>query len=155
MNEVKIVVFSLNNEICGVDATQVEELIKYENLVYLEHKPDYIDGVINNRDTILPIVNLNKKFNLGDSLITKKSKVIVSKVKDTLIGYAVNEVIGLQILKEDEMENVPHIIHKEGREYIKYVGKKNNEIISIIDFYDLINNLEYEELIIVKDLVNA
>ena len=74
MKEMQIVVFTLNGEICGVDASQVKEIVKFEGLAKMPKMPKFIEGIINLRGMVIPVVNLSKRFSLGELEVTKKNK---------------------------------------------------------------------------------
>jgi len=75
MEGMQIVVFSLNDEICGVDTSQVKEIVKYEEVSKMPRMPRFIDGVINLRGKVVPVVNLNKRFKLGTWKSAKKPRL--------------------------------------------------------------------------------
>jgi len=54
--------------------------------------PRFIDGVINLRGKVVPVVNLNKRFKLGTWKSAKKTKIIITDIEDKLIGFVVNDV---------------------------------------------------------------
>jgi len=146
MEGMQIVVFSLNDEICGVDTSQVKEIVKYEEVSKMPRMPRFIDGVINLRGSVVPIVNLNKRFKLGDMEVGKKTKVIITDIEDKLIGFVVNDVFEIIRLSADEIEPTPDIIKKVYNDYLKCVGKKGEKLISILDLSIILTDSEIGEL---------
>ncbi len=146
MDETQIVVFTLNDEICGVETTQVKEIVKYESTTKMPNMPKFIDGVISIRGTVVPIVNLNKRFGLGNTEITKKTKIIVNDLEGKLIGFIVNDVSEITKLPAQDIEDTPEIIKKIDNSYLKNVGKKGEELISILDLSTILTDTEIKSL---------
>jgi purine-binding chemotaxis protein CheW len=146
MEGMQIVVFSLNDEVCGVDSSQVKEIVKYEEVSKMPRMPRFIDGVINLRGKVVPIVNLNKRFRLGDMEVGKKTKIIITDIEDKLIGFVVNDVFEIIRLSADDIEPTPEIIKKVYNDYLKCVGKKDDKLISILDLSVILTDSEIGEL---------
>ena len=146
MDGIQIVVFSLNDEICGVETTQVKEIVKYESTTKMPNMPKFIDGVISLRGTVVPVVNLNKRFGLGNTEISKKTKIIINDLEGKLIGFIVNDVSEITKLPAQDIEDTPEIIKKIDNSYLKNVGKKGEELISILDLSTILTDTEIKSL---------
>jgi purine-binding chemotaxis protein CheW len=146
MYELQIVVFSLNDETCGVDTPQVLEIVKYQEIAKVPEMPEFIDGIINLRGKIVPIINLNKRFDLGATEITKKTKIIITKQKENYVGFVVNDVSEILRLTEEELEISPSIIAKAGNSYLKSIGKRDGKLISILDLNNILTSVEISKL---------
>lgn len=146
MEGIQIVVFTLKDEVCGVETTQVKEIVKYESITKMPNMPNFIDGVISLRGTVVPVVNLNKRFGLGNTEITKKTKIIITDLEGKLIGFIVNDVSEIIKLPAQDIENTPEIIKKIDNLYLKYVGKKGEELISILDLSTILTDTEIRNL---------
>lgn len=142
MEGMQIVVFALNDEVCGVDTTQVKEIVKYETITKMPNMPQFIDGVISLRGAVIPVVNLNKRFYLGETEITKKTKIIITDLEGKLIGFIVNDVSEIIKLAPEEIEATPEIIRKIDNSYLINVGKKDQNIISILDLSKILTDSE-------------
>ncbi|NMB32787.1 MAG: purine-binding chemotaxis protein CheW, partial [Clostridium sp.] len=146
MEGMQIVVFRLNDGICGVNTSQVKEIVKYEEITKMPKMPRFIEGVINLRGSVVPIVNLNSRFRIGDSNITKKTKVIITDIESKLIGFVVNDVYEIIRLSQEDIEETPDIIKKVYNDYLMCVGKKGEKLISILDLSIILTDSELEEL---------
>ena len=133
MGDMQIVAFGLNNELCGVDTSDVQEIIKYRDVVKVENMPEFIDGVIDYRGVMVPVINLNKRFEFGDTQVTKKTKLIIVKANEILLGFIVNDVMEIIKLTEQDFEPAPDIVRLEGNVYLKCVAKVRDELVSVID----------------------
>lgn len=146
MEGMQIVVFTLNDEVCGVDTTQVKEIVMYETLTKMPKMPQFIDGVINLRGMVVPVVNLNKRFELGDTQITKKTKIIITDLSGKLVGFIVNDVSEIMKLPPESIENTPEIIRKIDNSYLKNVGKNGENLISILDLSTILTDSEIKNI---------
>lgn len=156
MGELQIVVFSLNKEMCGVDTANVQEIIKYKDVIKVARMPKFIEGAIDYRGIMVPVINLNSRFGFGDTEYTKKTKIIIAKVSEILLGFIVNDVPGIFKLSEEEFEPAPDIIKQAGNVYLKNVAKLNGNLISVVDTALILEDKELKKLEILENkLTNA
>lgn len=146
MSEMQIVVFSLNNETCGVESSQVQEIIKYQETARVPRMPKFIEGLISLRGKVVPVVNLNARFDMGKTEITKKTKIIITKLKEGYIGFIVNDVSEIIKLVEEEMELPPEIVKEAGNTFLKSIGKKGDKIISVFNLERILTDNEIKNL---------
>jgi purine-binding chemotaxis protein CheW len=88
----QLVGFKLENEEYGVDILRVKEIIKMIKLTPIPSAPDYIEGVINLRGKIIPVVDIRRKMGMNKKEIDKNSRIIVVELNDKTLGFIVDEV---------------------------------------------------------------
>jgi purine-binding chemotaxis protein CheW len=142
MEDIQVVVFGLNNEVCGVDSQQVHKIERYREVTAVPGMPGFMAGVINLRGKVVPVVDLNRRFEVGTTDITKKTKIIVIDTDGKLTGFVVNDVHGILKLSDNDMEVTPELIQKAGNNYLRCVGKKEGKLISILDLGIVLNVVE-------------
>ena len=150
MSDIQIVIFLLNDELCAVEASCVHKIEKYTALTPVPEMPSYIDGVFDLRGRVVPVINLNRRFGLGDTEITKKTKIIVTSNDQTLMGFAVNNVIEIINIDSSQVDRTESIININNKHYIKGVGKKDGKLFSIIDLNAV---LEKDEFSLITDSI--
>jgi purine-binding chemotaxis protein CheW len=133
MGEVQIVVFELNDELCAIETLKIQEIIKYQHVTKVPQLPEFVEGVINLRETVIPVINLNKRFELGDCENLETSKIIVSSISKKPFAFIVNDVKEIVRLDEKLIEPSPDVIVKLGNKYIKGIGKYNGKLIYILN----------------------
>ncbi len=143
MSDIQIVIFLLNNELCAVEAGCVHKIEKYTALTPIPEMPSYIDGVFDLRGKVVPVINLNRRFGLGDTEITKKTKIIVVNNEATLMGFAVNNVIEIINIDSTQVDRTEPILNINSKHYIKGIGKKDGKLFSIIDLNAVLNKDEF------------
>ncbi|WP_040211161.1 chemotaxis protein CheW [Clostridium polynesiense] len=144
-SEIKVLIFTLNDEFYATDIMDIERILGYEEPTTLPEAPEFIEGVINYEGMILPVVSLAKKFNMKN---TKKedSKVIVVKQKNDRIGIVVDQVTEVGDIKLDEIENPPHISTDISRRYIKGLIKVKEKIVIFLNLAEILSHDEKQLL---------
>jgi len=138
------VIFSLGKQKYGIDVMDSREIISIDNLTFIPDSPSFIEGVIDLRDQIIPIINLSKKLNLNRDL--DESKIIIISVENKLLGLMVKEVIEISDLNQKEISETPDITKKIDSNYIEGIANLNDELIIIIETNNILQNNELEEI---------
>ena len=146
MSELQTVVFSLNGQFYGAEASQVFQIIRYQEVTKVPKMPRFIEGIINYRGTVLPVINLNKRFELGELNVTKKTKILVTKLGDRVAGFIVNDVSEIVKFTDNDIEPAPGVICGEANTFLSKVGKKGDQLVSIIDLEKILNDNEVKKL---------
>lgn len=146
MSELQVVVFSLNGQLFGAEASQVFQIIKYQETAKVPKMPRFLEGILNYRDSVLPVINLARRFEMGELEITKKAKILVTKIEDKLAGFIVNDVTEIMKFADEDIESAPLIMSSEVGAYLKKVAKKDDKLISIIDLEKVLNDKEIKRL---------
>jgi len=146
MNEMQAIIFRLNDQICGADTSQVKEIKKYTEVSKIPDVPEFIEGAINLRGRVVPIINLNSRFGLGKSEITSKTKILVTAIEEQLVGFTVNDVMEITKFTDEEIEDVPDVLRNKTNYYLKCIGKKDDILVTIIDLSKILNNNEIDVL---------
>lgn len=146
MSELQVVLFDINGQLFGAEANQVFQIIKYQEATKMPKMPKFIEGILHYRDTVLPIINLTKRFDMGEILINKKTKILVTRIEDKYAGFIVNDVSEIVKFTEGEVDPAPAMLNSEASAYLKKIGKKGDKLISIIDLEKILNNNEVKKL---------
>lgn len=133
MADIQVVIFSLNNELCSVEASVVYKIERYNDVSLIPQMPDYIKGLYNLRGMVVPVVDLNKRFNMGESLINKKTKIIITEKDKQLYGFMVNNVLEIINMDENLIDRSEAILKVNSKSYIKGIGRKEDKLFSIVD----------------------
>lgn len=146
MSEAQFVVFKLGMEEYGVDIMQVKEIIPYKEPVKVPNTPIFIEGIINLRSEIIPIVNLKKRFNIAGESINEEKRVIVMNIDSKQVGFIVDDASEVITINSDYIENAPDIIAGVERKYITGIGKIKERILILLDLDKLFSANEKESL---------
>ena len=146
MSELQVVVFDLKGQLFGAEASQVFQIIKYSKPEKMPKMPSFIEGLLSYRDTVLPIINLAKRFDLGEAPINKKTKILVTRIDDKYTGFIVSDVAEIIKLTEGDVSTTPTVMNKETEAYLSKVGKKGDKLISIVDLEKILSEAEIKKL---------
>lgn len=147
MPEKQYVVFKLGDEEYGIDIMSVKEIGPYEESVRIPNTPEFIEGVVNYRGKVIPVINLAKRFNLEDKGVTSDTRVIVINLKGRQIGFVVDEASQTVRLNDEDVEPTPDVIASIDRRYITGVGKLDSKrLLIIINLEEVLSDKEKEEI---------
>lgn len=138
-----IVMFSLG-EAYGVPISQVYEIIRAGSITLVPNSPSYVEGVINIRGKVLPVLNLRKKLHLPDMEITKASRIIVTEVDTKVVGLLVDSVSHVSKIPSDRVESAPEEVLEVNTDYITGVGKLDEQLIILLDIERLLKREKFE-----------
>ncbi len=146
MSELNAVIFNLNGQLFGADAAQVFQIIRYQEPAKMPKMPRFIEGILNYRDSVLPVINLVKRFELGEFTVNKKTKILVTQIGDKYAGFIVNDVIEIMRFADGEVELTPQVVNGGVETYMKKIGKKSDRLFSIIDLEKILDPREVKKL---------
>lgn len=147
MAENQYVVFKLGKGEFGIDIMNVKEIGPYEESISIPNTPDFIEGIINNRGNVIPIVNLKKRFLLGELEVTKDTRVIVISLGEKEVGFIVDGASETVRINEDQIDPPPSYIAGVDKKYITGVGKLNEKrLLILIDLEKILSSNEVEEI---------
>ena len=145
-NEMKILIFDLNEEYYAADILDVERILGYEKTTEMPDVPSFVEGVINYEDSILPIINLSKKFKLSSMIDKDKTKIIVVKRDEKKFGIVVDNVYEVTDINMKAVEEAPSITNSISKKYIKGLVKLKDRIIILLNMVNILNE-EEEDMI--------
>jgi len=107
---IQLVSFELEGEEYGIDVLAVREIIRMPSITKMPNTPDYVDGIINLRGTVVPIISLRKRFNLMEREQNNQSRILVMEVGDGLTGFVVDAVAEVIRISASEIQPSPSIV---------------------------------------------
>ncbi len=146
MQDIQVAVFLLEDKLFGFESCQVHTIIKYQKVEDAADIPDFAEQVTNWRGIIIPIINLGKRWGMGKGEISKKTKIIVSRVNEKLIGFKVDDVVEVRRFPAQDIEPVPKVLFKNADSYLKAIGKIDEKLILIPDLENLLTESEKSSL---------
>lgn len=146
--ELKILIFLLDNQCFAVDIKDVERILNYEAPTKIPESLTFLEGVINYGNEIIPIINMGKKFNKSNFKTIENSSIIVTRDEDKPIGFIVDSVSEVRSINKGQMEDLPEISVNSMSKYIKGLikDKINNNIIILLDFKKILSEEEKKKI---------
>lgn len=134
--------FRLGNEEYGIDILKVQEIRGYDSVTAIANTPDFIKGVINLRGTIVPIVDLRIKFNVGDATYDQFTVVIILNVARRVVGIVVDKVSDVLTLAAGQVKPPPEFSTTLQTQYIRGIGTVDERMLILMDIESLITSAE-------------
>lgn len=147
MSENQYVIFKLDQEEFGIDIMNVKEIIPYQESVHVPNTPKFIEGIINYRGNVIPVINLKKRFNIGLAETTEDTRIIVITLGEKEVGFIVDEASQTIRLDEDKIDPTPDIISGIDKRYIIGVGKIDEDrLLILLDLMEILTNEEKDAI---------
>lgn len=142
----QLVVFRLANEFYGVNIGAVNTIIRMQEITDIPQTPVFVEGVINLRGSIIPVIDLRKRFALPVGEITKASRIVVVESNGQMIGMMVDAVVETLRLSTNDIEPPSPVIASIDSEYLRGVGKQENRLVILLDLERVLTTGEMESL---------
>ena len=132
--------FTLGAEEYGVNILKVQEIRGYEKPTAIANAPAYIKGVVNLRGTIVPIVDMRIKFNLGEATYDQFTVVIILNVAERVVGMVVDGVSDVIALAANQMRPAPEFSSTFDTRYITGLGTVDERMLILVDIDRLMSS---------------
>jgi len=153
--DVQVVGFRIGNETFGVRIASVREIVRVPEITAVPSAPDTVEGVINLRGKIIPVMDLRKRFGHVDIQPDKKNRILVVELQNKLVGLIVNAASEVLKIPPSEIE-APGSVFAEGESsYVTGVGKLKGRLIILLDVSKLLHQQEVKKLEEAADLVGT
>ena len=141
---VQLVTFKLGNEEFALDILKVQEINRIVEITKVPKAPDFVEGVINLRGRVIPIVDIRKKFHLNIKEATKETRIIVVNIINKTIGLIVDSVSEVLRINSSTIQPPPPLIAGLDSDYIKGVGKLDERLIILLDIDKIFTTGEHK-----------
>lgn len=142
MSEKQYVIFKLDNEEYAVDIINVKEIIEYAECTNVPNAPDFVKGIINYRQSVVPVINLRQKFNMRTADITSNTRIVIFSLNDKQVGFLVDDASQVLTINDENIEDAPAIIMGSEDKFISGIGKVDNRMIIVLDLENLLTEEE-------------
>lgn len=130
----QVVVFSMGKELFGVSIEEVHEIVRVPEITAVPDSPPFLEGMINLRGKILPVIDLRRRLRLPDAPRDKHTRVLIAEDGGRLVGLLVDAVSEVLRVPEGALEPPPEMISLIGVPYFSAVAKVDGRLISLLDF---------------------
>lgn len=142
---VQFVSFKLGKEEFCVNIFSVKEINKMLKLTQIPNSPEFVEGVVNLRGVIIPVINLRSKLNMPSIEDTQSTRIVVIDIKNQQVGLKVDEVSEVLRIQNSLLENPPELANGVNSKYIKSVAKLDDRLLMLLDV-NLITEKDIEQL---------
>lgn len=129
----QLVSFNIENEEYGIDILRVEEIIRIISITKIPNAPNFIEGVINLRGKVIPVIDLRTRLNRTKKSHDNNTRVIVVEVSGMTVGFIVDSVKEVLRIPKNITEPPPTMVSGLDSEYITAIGKLEDRLIILLD----------------------
>ncbi|HEY6774289.1 MAG TPA: chemotaxis protein CheW [Oxalicibacterium sp.] len=138
----EVLSFRLGNEEYGLSIQKVQELRGYDTVTHIANAPDFIKGVVNLRGTIVPIVDMRIRFNLGAPTYDQFTVVVILNIGGRVIGMVVDSVSDVVTLAPEQIRPAPDMQGAMESACIVGIGTIDSRMLILIDIDKLMASPE-------------
>jgi purine-binding chemotaxis protein CheW len=142
----QLVTFSIGEEEFGVDILKVQEIIRTMEITKVPKAPAFVEGVINLRGKVIPIIDLRRRFGLATRDHDKNTRIIVIEINNMIVGFVVDSVSEVLRIPASTVEPPPPVVAGLESEYISGVGKLEDRLLILLDLDRLLSSEEKDML---------
>ena len=127
------VVVSLADEAYGVDIEAVREIIRMEEITQVPNAPEFVEGVINLRGMVCPVLDLRKRLGVDVSETTNESRIVVVEIDGEQVGLIVDEVTQVLRIGSESVEAASDVIAAGGDDLVEAIVSVDDRMILLMD----------------------
>ncbi|MBR1640417.1 MAG: purine-binding chemotaxis protein CheW [Treponema sp.] len=154
-SQFQLVTFHLGEELYGVNIMDVKEIVRLQNVRVIPNAPFYVEGIINLRGEIIPIIDLHKRFKLqtmarSSDDVEIEGGFIILNIDGNKIGIIIDKVERVVSVKAEEVKEPPQMLSGIGTEYIEGVVREKQGYLIMLNTRKLFNAKELQSIIEVQ-----
>jgi len=144
--EQQLVIFELGVENFGVDIGTVEGIIKMQELTRVPHAPGFVEGVTNLRGSVLPVVDLRKRFGMPTCEATRETRIVVINIDGVKVGMVVDSVSEVLTIDDKSVEPTPPMVTTLDSAFIIGIAKLDGRLVILLDLEKVLSSGEKAKL---------
>ncbi|MBD5417212.1 MAG: chemotaxis protein CheW [Desulfovibrio sp.] len=142
----QLVTFSIGDEEFGVNILKVQEIIRTMEITKVPRAPEFVEGVINLRGKVIPIIDLRRRFGLAPKAHDKNTRIIVIEINNIIVGFVVDAVSEVLRIPASTVEPPPPVVAGVESDYISGVGQLQDRLLIMLDLDKLLSSEDVEML---------
>jgi len=141
---IQLITFQLEEEEYGIDILQVEEIqrMKEISLTRVPQAEEYIEGIVNLRGNVIPVVDLRKRFGLGEQKMDKQTRIIVVNINERSLGFLVDRVNEVIDVEEGTIDEPPQEIVKIDSSFIQGIVRHEERLVIMLDIENIVTAVD-------------
>jgi purine-binding chemotaxis protein CheW len=136
----QLVSFKIGDEEFGVDILKVQEINRMIDVTRVPNAPDYVDGVINLRGKVIPVIDLRSRLGIPRIEHDKNTRIIVVELSGKIVGFVVDAVSEVLRIPKSVTEPPPELASGVNADYITAVGKLDDRLLTLLDLDKVLTN---------------
>jgi purine-binding chemotaxis protein CheW len=144
--EQQLVVFTLGSESFAVDINTVKEIIKLQPITRLPGTPPSVEGIINLRGSVIPVIDLRKRFSMDKTERGKETRIVVVACGNSSVGVIVDSVAQVMRIPQESIEPASSVFTDDKVEYLLGIVKLTNKLVILLDMDRILSGEEISSL---------
>lgn len=140
--EIQLACFRVGSELYAFDIMRIKEIIRPQRLTPVPKAPPFVEGVIDLRGSVVPVVDLHKRFDQPTPPAGRKTRVIICAVAGKIIGLLVDEVVEVHTYGRQEIFPAPQFLKGKESEFFLGVCHRQNDLVLILDLERILSSNE-------------
>jgi len=146
IQEISLACFRLGEDLYAVDIMRIREIIRPMKLAHLPKAPAFVEGVINLRSNVIPVVDLRKRFDIPSPDGIEGNKLLIMSVSRKSVGLVVDDVTEIVTVLIREIKPPPMVIKGVGAEYLIGVCLVKDVMVMLLNIDRILSPDEVDEL---------
>lgn len=142
----QFVTFNLGEEEYAIEILKVQEIIRMIPITRVPNSPEFINGVINLRGKVIPVMDLGKRIGLPEKETDNDSRIIVVEIQNKIIGFIVDKVNIVLRINNSIIEPTPQMVGRTNAEFINGIAKMEHSLLILLDLDKVMEPDELEEV---------
>lgn len=144
--EIQLACFRIGTELYGLDIMRIREIIRPQKLTAVPRAPAFIEGVINLRGVVIPVVDMRRRFGQDVPPESRHNRVIICNVIGKILGLMVDEVAEVRRYTREDIQPAPQFLKGKGAEFFLGVCRRDDELIMVLDLEKILSSEEQIDL---------
>lgn len=142
----QLVTFRIGEEEFGVNILKVQEIISTMEITKVPRSPEFVEGVINLRGKVIPIIDLRRRFGLSPKPGDKDTRIIVIEINGVIVGFVVDAVSEVLRIPAGTVEPPPPVVAGVDSDYVSGVGQLKDRLLIMLDLDRLLSTEDLDIL---------
>lgn len=150
-SEIQLACFRVGDQMYSLDILRIKEVIRPLKLTPVPKAPEFIEGVINLRGAVIPVVDLRRRFDQPAGKADSKTRILVCVLSGKIIGLMVDEVAEVKSFSRNEIQPAPRFIKGLDTDYFLGVCQRNDDLVMIMNLERILSTDEKINLDQIRD----
>jgi len=146
LGEIQLACFNLGDKLFAVDIMRIKEILLPQKMSPLPKASDLLDGVINLRGNVIPVMNMRKRFQMPAPDGDKPGKLVIVSLARQLLGLLVDDVMEVITVLSGEIKPPIQMVIGVGMEFLLGVCLSEGRVFMILDIDSLLGSKTFREL---------
>jgi len=141
----QFVTFNLGKQKYAIDILKVQEINNLKEITPIPNAQAYLEGAINLRGKVIPVLNLRRRLHLEDQALTDLSKIVIVDLNGLVLGMIVDSVSDVLRLPSETVEPAPPVVTGKSRsDFVLGIAKLSDMLVIILDMDKMIDRTDLQ-----------